>query len=72
MVHPTRTTETRKRTVSCKTKTKQRRKKQNDGAMEMEDKEKSMTKKECILDAEVLVDLDHSLHSLTYFKRLQE
>ena len=24
MVHPTRTTETRKRTVSCKTKTKQR------------------------------------------------
>ena len=27
MLHPTRTTETRKRAVSCKTKTKQRRKK---------------------------------------------
>ena len=34
----------------------------------MEDKEKPMTKKECILEAEVLVDLDHSL---TFFDIFQ-
>ena len=42
-----------------KTKTKQRRKKQYHRGMEWEDKELTMTKKECTLEAEVLVDLDH-------------
>ena len=34
-----------------------------------------MTRKECTLEAEVLVDLDHGstpIYGLTYFKRLQE
>ena len=37
-----------------------------------EDKENPMAKKDRTLEAEVLVDLDHGQHPLTYFKRLQE
>ena len=60
MLHPTRTTQTRKRPVSHKTKTKQRRKKNNiTEEWKWEDKEKPMTKKECTLEAEVLDDRDH-------------
>ena len=60
MLHLTRTRQTRKRAVSRKTKTKQRRKKTNTTKeWKWEDKEKSMTRKEFILEAEVLVDLDH-------------
>ena len=51
MVHLTRTTQTQKKTVPHKTKTKQKRKKE----MYI----KGMTKKECTLQAEVLLDLNH-------------
>ena len=37
-----------------------------------EDKEKPMTKKECKLEEEIFVDLDHGSTPLAYFKRLQE
>ena len=37
-----------------------------------EDKEKSVTKRECTLEAELLVDLDHGSTPLTYFKWLKE
>ena len=69
MLHPTRTTENRKRPVSCKKKTKQRRKKQYDRKWEWkwEDKRKPMTKKKSTLEAEVFVNLDHGSKSFEIF-----
>ena len=69
MLHPTRTTENRKRPVSCKKKTKQRRKKQYDRKWEWkwEDKRKPMTKKKCTLEAEVFVNLDHGSRGFDIF-----
>ena len=69
MLHPTRTTQTRKRAVSRKTKTKQRRRKTNTTEeWKWEDKEKPVTKKECTLEAEVLVNLDHGSTSFDIFQ----
>ena len=67
MLHAMRTTQTRKRAVSCKKKTKQRRKKQkNQYEREMEMGERPMTKKECTLETEVLVDLDLLFNTLRH------
>ena len=55
--------------MSRKRKTKQRRKKTNTTKeWKWEDKEKPMAKKECTLEAEVLVDLDHGSTSFSMFQ----
>ena len=59
MLHPTRKTQTRK--GQCPAKRRQNKEKKNSMTEDWkwEDKEKPMMKKECILQAQVLVDLDH-------------
>ena len=64
MLHPTRTTQARKRAVSRKTKTKLKKQTNKTLEWKWEDKEKPMTKKEFNLEAEVFVDLDHGLTAL--------
>ena len=64
MLHPTRTTQARKRAVSRKTKTKLKKQTNKTLEWKWEDKEKPMTKKEFNLEAEVFVDLDHGLTPL--------
>ena len=58
-IHPTRTTQSRKR--QCPAKQRQSKEKKPITAEEwkLQDKEKPMTKKECTLETEVLVNLDH-------------
>ena len=59
MLRLRRTTQIRKRVASCKTNTKQREKNNTTKKWKWQDKEKSITKKECTLEEEVLADLDH-------------
>ena len=55
MFHSARTIQTRKRAVTRKTKTKQRRKR----PMQSRKRNGWIIKKECTLEAEILVDIDH-------------
>ena len=54
-----RTTQTRKRQYPARRRQNKEEKNQYDQGWKWEDKEKPMTKKECTLEAEVLLDLDH-------------
>ena len=68
MLHSTRITQTRKRAVpQDKDKTKKEKTNKTE-EWKWEDKEKPMTKKECTLEAEVLVDLDHGLRPFDIFQ----
>ena len=59
MLHPMRTTQTRKTVVSRKTRQNKEAKNNTTKEWKRENKEKPMTKKESTLEAELLVDLDH-------------
>ena len=73
MLHQTITKQTRKRVVSCKTKTKQRRKnKIRPRNRNRRIKKSEMTKNECTLEAEVLVDLAHDSTTFCIFQTVTE
>ena len=72
MIHPTRTTQTRKTPVSLKTKTKERKKNNTTKEWKWRNKEKPMMKKECTLESKVPLDLDHSSTHFDIFQWLQE
>ena len=72
MIHPTRTTQTRKRAVSLKQRQNKEKKNNTTKEWKWRNKEKSMTKKECTLESKVLLDLDHSSTHFDIFQWLQE
>ena len=59
MLHPTKTTQTRIEAVPQDEDKRKTKKTNVNQDWKWEDKEKPTTKKECTLEAEVLVDLDH-------------
>ena len=67
MIHPTRTTQTRKRAVSLKQRQNKEKKNNTTKEWKWRNKEKSMTKKECTLSQKYSSILIIAQHTLTYF-----